>query len=332
MSKPGAKKKTVLLFLAVAGVLTIAYEIILHTVPKDLTIRNWYMNLGLFMIIAWQVAILIATWQISFRVFGITESKAARYTGRIAVWVCCISILIILAFLWIWWALRIDSEYLNENGTITVGHDVWLDGTDYSLWEKKGIFYRKYIRESYNREDTDPSQTKEQFMEENYPDIYVHQQEQTTQVPSDSPKTQENDQPDRGSTDSTDTGSDSHDNQAVSDRMNDGLVAVYEQLAAGKKEYSFTTSWSSHGEPQAILYENDGIVRFVRYDRLSGNGKCYLYVYYESEKAQDGSWSPADARILDMFAYEISTGRTVASGKKAWADAGNAEYREMTGE
>ena len=68
------------------------------------------------------------------------------------------------------------------------------------------------------------------------------------------------------------------------------------------------------------------------YDRVSKNGRCGLYVCYETDKGSDGSWSPSDAAILDMYAYEYSTGIIADSGKTAWADAGSEEYQALTGE
>ena len=80
-------------------------------------------------------------------------------------------------------------------------------------------------------------------------------------------------------------------------------------------------------EPERVLYEDDEVIRYLRYDRLSKNGKCCLYVYYEDTK--DGS---ADTRILDMYAYDTETGEVIDSGRRAWADVGTPEYREATGE
>ena len=41
---------------------------------------------------------------------------------------------------------------------------------------------------------------------------------------------------------------------------------------------------------------------------------------------------PADAQILDIYAYEEDSGAVVASGKKSWPDSGTREFRDLTGE
>ena len=56
-----------------------------------------------------------------------------------------------------------------------------------------------------------------------------------------------------------------------------------------------------------ILNENEEIIEYLIYDRLSENEKCELYVLYRSKKNTDGSWYISEAEILDIFAYSMST-------------------------
>lgn len=66
-------------------------------------------------------------------------------------------------------------------------------------------------------------------------------------------------------------------------------------------------SYSASGNSRAILNENEEIIEFLAYDRLSENEKCELYVLYRSKKNADGSWHISEAEILDIFAYNMST-------------------------
>ena len=120
--------------------------------------------------------------------------------------------------------------------------------------------------------------------------------------------------------------------QYLNDRINDGLVAIFTEEFASKQGYKYETSWSAKGEAGAVVYEDEAKVRFLRYDRQSDNEKCCLYVYYQAEKEEDGSYSPSDAKILDMYAYVIDTGEVISSGRRAWADAGTEEYRKAVNE
>ncbi|MBQ5533765.1 MAG: hypothetical protein IIU07_00495 [Lachnospiraceae bacterium] len=121
------------------------------------------------------------------------------------------------------------------------------------------------------------------------------------------------------------------DYRALSDQTSDGLVAIYTKEFSSLDGYRYQTSWTTHGEPEAIVYEDDDLVRFLRYDRESDNKECLLYVYYEAEK-EDGGYSPMDAHILEMYAYVKESGEVIASGRRKWEDIGSPEYREATGE
>lgn len=122
------------------------------------------------------------------------------------------------------------------------------------------------------------------------------------------------------------------DTQSIYNQINDGFVAIYVLALAGDPDTRFLTDQDAKGNMETIVYEDESVVRFLRYDRESKNENCLLYVYYESDKYEDGSYSPTEARILDMYAYVPETGEVIVSGKKTWSDVGSAEYREATGE
>ena len=79
-------------------------------------------------------------------------------------------------------------------------------------------------------------------------------------------------------------------------------------------------------ETADILNENEEIIEFLAYDRLSENEKCELYVWYRSKKNADGSWHISEAEILDIFAYNVSTKDVVSSGKTSWSATGSEEH------
>ena len=75
-----------------------------------------------------------------------------------------------------------------------------------------------------------------------------------------------------------------------------------------------------------ILNENEEIIEYLVYDRLSENEKCELYVLYRCKKNTDGSWYISEAEILDIFAYSMSTKDVVSSGKTSWSATGSEEH------
>ena len=117
-----------------------------------------------------------------------------------------------------------------------------------------------------------------------------------------------------------------------SNEISDGYAAIYEAEMADKENARYESRVDAKGKEEVIVYETTQKIRFLRFDRESANGKCLLYVYYESGKGSDGGYSPTNARILDMYAYEIESGKVYASGKTGWADTGSDEYRQVTGE
>lgn len=115
------------------------------------------------------------------------------------------------------------------------------------------------------------------------------------------------------------------------DEIYDGYRTIYQQYSADEG-YDFMVSYNANGNSRVILKENEEIIEFLVYDRLSENEKCELYVLYRSKKNADGSWYISEAEILDILAYNISTKKVVSSGKTSWAAAGNEKYYEVTGE
>ena len=115
------------------------------------------------------------------------------------------------------------------------------------------------------------------------------------------------------------------------DEIYDGYRTIYQQYFADEG-CDFMISYSASGNSRAILNENEEIIEFLAYDRLSENEKCELYVWYRSKKNADGSWHISEAEILDIFAYNVSTKDVVSSGKTSWSATGNEKYYKVTGE
>lgn len=115
------------------------------------------------------------------------------------------------------------------------------------------------------------------------------------------------------------------------DEIYDGYRTIYQQYFADEG-YDFMVSYNAKGNSRVILSENEEIIEFLVYDRLSENEKCELYVLYRSKKNADGSWYISEAEILDIFAYKMSTKDVVSSGKTSWSATGNEKYYEVTGE
>lgn len=103
-------------------------------------------------------------------------------------------------------------------------------------------------------------------------------------------------------------------------------------FAADAPSAHFTAS--AKGVPYVIVRQNeDTLVRLV-YDRVSANGTCLLYVCYEDTLITDaqGGVSAGDTTILNFYAYNPTTGETIAADKTSWSGTGSEAYRSATGE
>ena len=110
---------------------------------------------------------------------------------------------------------------------------------------------------------------------------------------------------------------------------------VFEPLGDG-----YDTGYNAKGNFYATLSEGRGrvneeapemdTVRTVVYDRISKNGKCHIFVYYETYYKEEGS--EYTTAIRNTYAVDKITGAVTESGKHAWADTGSTAYREAAGE
>ena len=108
----------------------------------------------------------------------------------------------------------------------------------------------------------------------------------------------------------------------------DGYHTIYQQYFADEG-CDFMISYGANGNSRVILNENEEIIEYLVYDRLSENEKCELYVWYRSKKNADGSWYISEAQILDIFAYSTSTKDVISSGKTSWSATRSEEYYEI---
>lgn len=69
------------------------------------------------------------------------------------------------------------------------------------------------------------------------------------------------------------------------DEIYDGYRTIYQQYFADE-ECDFMISYSASGNSRAILNENEEIIEYLVYDRLSENEKCRYMFYTEVRKTQ----------------------------------------------
>ena len=88
-------------------------------------------------------------------------------------------------------------------------------------------------------------------------------------------------------------------------------------------------TYTAKGTPEFVLSSDLNSETYILYDRDSSNGKCALYVLYQSKNSGEEN---SDTQILEMYAYEYASGKVITADRHAWSDVGTDEYREATGE
>lgn len=116
--------------------------------------------------------------------------------------------------------------------------------------------------------------------------------------------------------------------QEAEQKIIDGLQAVALSTGYVTNEDSEIT-YTAKGTPELVISSDLNTNLYILYDRNSSNGKCALYVLYQLDNNDEGS---SDPKILEMYAYEYSTGKVITADRHAWEDVGTDEYREATGE
>lgn len=113
---------------------------------------------------------------------------------------------------------------------------------------------------------------------------------------------------------------------------------IYDTIFAPQgKKCSF--QYNAKGNLYLILdkgsRELDGITvstqETLTYDRISQNGKCYLFVYYEEHYDSEGNKLDSTS-ILNFYAVNLTTGQVTAADKTSWSDTASEAYCEATGE
>lgn len=110
------------------------------------------------------------------------------------------------------------------------------------------------------------------------------------------------------------------------------LLADEGQLPADGAD-ALSISYTAKGTPYVIFQETatgtETIQNRLVYDRVSKNGVCDLFVYYQDTTPSDGETQTA---ILEFYAVNPQTLTVTPGDKHAWADVPSEAYREATGE
>ncbi|MCI9139808.1 MAG: hypothetical protein HFI78_08930 [Lachnospiraceae bacterium] len=104
--------------------------------------------------------------------------------------------------------------------------------------------------------------------------------------------------------------------------------------------YTYTECYNAKGNFYVDLGKAKGMIseegayatRTLVYDRVSKNGECLLFVYYEEYYDESGQRTDLSTKILNFYGIDRKTGKVIPGDKTSWSQVGSKEYREATGE
>lgn|GEM_PF-883263 len=234
--------------------------------------------------------------------------KKRSIVQRILLWIIGAAAVLALAFGILSLAFNDDSEKENVNGTVTVRHPIWLDPTRYYLYQKENFLVLRYLRDADGPEDTDPSVTQEEYAEKRSKEEEDKAaREAQEKITADQKETSED------TADADEQLQETNGNQQI-DKGYQKICQTY--LDSPKPQYK--ESYDAKGNSYVIVFEDKTQIRYLIYDRDTDNGKYARYVYYQSDKGADGSWSLTEAKILDMYQYDYQSQAAEDLKKTSW--------------
>ena len=330
MTKQGSAATTGLfVLLMIATALTTAFVFVDYHKPDGgalfgdvmdgaYVLRTWVNDLYFITAILWLVILIYAGILRIYRTNEGGRKRAVKVILNIVTVTAALLGTLAIGYVTLAYLFTVPNLVRNDNGTYTVSVTSYA-GTETFLYEGAGPFYLHYLRPMTDGEDTNPNISEEDWKAAREAENQALSDNSGSDVSSEA------------SSGETSEGSTSSQEDLAAQQIETGYRMIYNAYFAAQGD-SFEKEYDAKANSYVVLGEDSSSIRYLMYDRDSKNGNCGLYVSYETQKNSDGSWSPSDAAILDMYAYEYSTEIIADSGKTAWADAGSKEYQALTGE
>ncbi|MBS6195637.1 MAG: hypothetical protein KH828_08665 [Clostridiales bacterium] len=272
----------------------------------DLEPRLW-LTVVIWMILFFTPAVLI----FFMIVWGVQSCKnsVGHFFASLALIIYIIAALLFLAICGFFSILRMDSEEILEDGTILVTEPGFPDpGPSYRCL--KVMFFARQPIDGTREYGTD------------FEDSYVSEETEEAS-PSRIPEASVTPEADNASP----TGTPEQAAQLIYDRMfaSQNKLCSFQYNAKGNL-YLDLGEGSRESEDAGITTKET-----LTYDRISKNGKCYLFVHYEYHYDSSGQ-SLDNTSILNFYAANLETGEVVSADKTSWSDSACDAYYQATGE
>lgn len=238
---------------------------------------------------------------------GVIKRKENRKTRsvitRILIWIIGIAAILALAVAIMIFAVNSDSEKINSNGTVTVEEPVWLDSTKYYLYQKENFLVLQYLRDADGPDDINPSVTQAEYQKKKYEELETYEKE------SSNPKGTSEDA----------LISDEQEQKEIDqkEQIEEGYQKIYQTYLKDSTS-QYTEGYNAKGNSYVVVYEDEKQVKYIVFDADTDSEQYARYVYYQTTKGADGSWSLMDGKILNMYQYDYQTKEVKDLKKTSW--------------
>lgn len=296
-----------------SGILIAFYGMTAACLPHQWLLQTWVYVICAAIPCIWMITIVLTGVSWNRSRISCVRKIGVRIVLRVLLFMLC-SLLIL--GLGLFDTVFIFDRYpitQNDNGTYTEHVDDKYAPFEYYLYQSQAPFFLKYLRPMTDPSDTDPTISESEWFFR-----------MTSNTSTDTTSTTEY-------LAETSSVSDTSVQDAEEEKRRTGALKIFDMYFAPQGS-TFKEHYTAKGDRYFVLHESDSDIAYLQYDRDSKNGNCGLYVVFKAIKSLDGRWSPYDAQMQNIYAYEYNTGVIAKSDKASWSDAGSEEYRTLTGE
>lgn len=276
-------------FFVLSGILTAFFGITAVHLPNQWLLQTWAYVICAAMPVVWMITIALVCVFYNLYLISRVRKIGIRIVLRCLHVLLCVLIILGLGFFDVLFIVGRYSVKQNDNGTYTEHVDDMYAPFEYYLYKSEGPFFLKYLRPMKDSSDTDPKISESEW----YSRINRNNRKDT-----------------RLKVEETEKNSDLHDAAArdlESKKERNAALKIFDKYFAAQG-FTFKENYTAKGDMYFVLNESLSDITYLQYNRDSQDGKCGFYILFKASKSSDGSWSPSDAHMQNIYTYEYSTG------------------------
>lgn len=260
-----------------------------YSLPQGQAFRLWFSRtLPIALLLILQCFLIVWLCILSYYIKRRFKKSLGK---RIGLWVIGIALFFIMAVGILFLMLNENSEHYNEDGTVIIKSPVWLDKPKFYLYQEENFLTLRYLRDADGLDDNDIRISAEEYdrkKQEEFKKNRKHLEKEKQQARKDNKIYYDAQEDERNR------------------KIEEGYQKIYDTYLKDENS-EYKKDYNAKGYSYIVVYEDETQIRYVMYDRDDEQEKKAQYVYFRNEKNSDGSWSPMESEILDMFEYDYES-------------------------